>query len=81
MKKIFIILSLFLMAHATYAKNIKVEAMSDFSTANPSETWRVKIVEEFIDDSGFVVEENSIIEGKITDVKSPKRLIKRLRKK
>ena len=38
-----------------FAKNIKVEALSDFSTVNPPSVWEVKVLEGFIADNGLVV--------------------------
>ena len=75
MKKILLTLTAFLLAVTpTMAKNIKVEALSDFSTANPPAVWQLKVVETTTDANGYVVECGSIIEGKITEVTSPKRL-------
>lgn len=76
MKKLFIILilTLFLLASPAFAKNVKVEAMSDFTTECPSETWCVKIVEGFTAKNGYTVYAGSIIEGRIEDVKEPERL-------
>lgn len=75
MKKIFLlILSFAISVSSAYAKNLRVEAMSDLSTANPPETWQVKIVDGFIADNGFVVYSGSILEGKIENVSEPKRL-------
>lgn len=74
MKKKLLILLMFVVMQPVMAKNIKVEAMSDFSTVNPPATWRVKIVDSFTTDSGFMVHSGSIIEGKIEKVTSPKRL-------
>lgn len=76
MKKIFLILLfviLFLPLEAT-AKNIKLEAMNDFSTANPPKYWKVKVIEDAELKNGFVVHKDSIIEGKIDGVTDPKRL-------
>lgn len=75
MKKLF--MSLFITAcfiQPVMAKNVKVEAMSDFSTANPPQTWKLKVVEPFMSKTDFLVQNGSIIEGKITDVTEPKRL-------
>lgn len=74
MKKILLILFSLLLIQPVMAKNIKVEALSDFSTTNPSETWQIKIVEGFVTKEGRIIQENSIIEGKIIDVTSPKRM-------
>ena len=74
MKRLFILVFLFLLASPVFAKNVKVEAMSDFTTANPVECWCVKIVEGFTTKNGYTVYSGSIIEGRIEDVKDPKRL-------
>ena len=76
MKKILLIFSFILLIsiQPVMAKNVKVEAMSDFSTANPPSTWNIKIVEGFTTKSGYEVVEGSIITGKIIDVTEPKRL-------
>lgn len=74
MKNFFLILLAFMIMQPVIAKNVKVEALSDFSTENPPSVWRVKVIEGFIADSGFIVRPNSIIEGRIEDVVSPKRL-------
>ena len=57
-----------------FAKNVKVEALEDFSTANPPKTWQVKIVEGYTTKNGFTVYANSIIEGRIENITDPKRL-------
>ena len=74
MKRIlWIILALFIV-NPVIAENIKVQALSDFSTANPSKLWRIKVVENFLADNGTKINSGTIIEGKIIDVISPKRL-------
>ena len=72
MKKILLILSAFLIINPVLAKNVKVEALSSFSTANPPKTWKLKVIEEFTADNGIYVPANTIITGKITDVVSAK---------
>ena len=74
MKKTLLILSLILITSPVMAKNVKVEALSNFSTANPPQTWDLKILDTFATKSGFVVSEGSVITGKITNVTEPKRL-------
>ena len=74
MKKFLVILLMLVVAQPVLAKNVKVEAMSDFSTANPPTTWSVKVVESFTVNSGYTVPEGAIIKGKIENVTSPKRL-------
>lgn len=73
MKKIILIL-LMLIASPVFAKNVKVEAISDFSTENPPEVWSVKIVEGFTTKGGYPVYAGSVIKGRIENVKDPKRL-------
>lgn len=75
MKKIFLlILSFVISISSAYAKNLRVEALSYLSTENPPKTWKVKIVDGFIADNGFVVYAGSILEGRIESVSEPKRL-------
>ena len=57
-----------------FAKNVKVTALSDFSTINPPKSWSVEVAESFTTKSGYEVPAGSIISGKITDVTNPKRL-------
>ena len=74
MKKIlFTLAMLVFILQPAMAKNIKVEALGDFSTTNPPKTWQLKIVEP-VDADGYLLEKDSIIEGNIEDVVSPKRL-------
>ena len=74
MKRFLLIFSIFLIINPVFAKNIKVEALSDFSTINPPKMWKLKVLEGFVADNGIRVDANTIIEGQITDVVSPKRL-------
>lgn len=74
MKKILFLLIATVLTQPVIAKNIKVEALSDFSTGNPPKIWRVKILETFVANDGFIVKEGSVIEGRIDDVKNAKRL-------
>ena len=75
MKKIVLTVAVLLLGISpAMAKNIKVEAMSDFSTETPSKTWQLKIVEDTVLEDGTALCSGSIIEGDIINVKSPKRL-------
>ena len=76
MKKTLLFLGIIILAstQAVMAKNVKVEALSDFTTANPPSVWSLKIVEGFTTQSGYEITEGSIITGKIIDVTEPKRL-------
>lgn len=74
MKKILLVLSALLIMSPVMAKNVKVQAMADFSTANPPKVWKVKILESFVADNGMTIRQNTIVEGDIVNVKSPQRL-------
>lgn len=75
MKKFLLLLcTMTCLMQPVFAKNVKVEAMSDFSTANPPAVWRLKVVEPFLGKNNFLVQNGCIIEGKITDVTEPQRL-------
>jgi hypothetical protein len=75
MRKLVLTLLLFiLISTPTFAKNIKVEALSDFSTATPPKTWKLKIVDGFVEGDGYVVCADSILEGNIESITQPKRL-------
>lgn len=74
MKRIFVSLFVLLIMQPVMAKNVKVEALSDFSTANPPSVWSVKFIEDFVTKDGYLVAKNSVVEGKIINVKAPKRL-------
>lgn len=74
MKRVILILSALMIINPVLAKNVKVEVLDDFSTANPPKTWKVKVMDGFIADNGINVAANTIIEGKIIEVQSPKRL-------
>lgn len=75
MKKISLLLGILMLTMTpSMAKNVKVQAMSDFTTANPPETWTVKVLEDFVTAGDYPVTAGSTIEGKIVDVTDPKRL-------
>ena len=74
MKNLLLILSLLLIINPVMAKNVKVEALSSFSTANPPKNWKLKVVEGFIADNGIIIHDGTVFEGKIINVTSPKRL-------
>lgn len=75
MKKfLLILLVLFCSINISFAKNVKVRPMTDFTTENPPKVWSLVVAEEFTTKDGFVVKEGSVIEGKITKLKQPKRM-------
>ena len=53
MRKILLIILFSMLMQPVMAKNVKVESMSDFSTANPPKTWEVKVVEGFVTKNGY----------------------------
>ena len=69
MKKVFVFILLALSCNSVWAKTLNVEALSDFSTANPSEYLEVKILDTYVTKNDFVIHAGSIVNGKITDVK------------
>lgn len=75
MKKFLLIgMMLTLSLNPAMAKNVKVQAMSDFSTANPPETWKLRIVEDMNTKDGYQVVSGSVLEGRIENVTPPARL-------
>ena len=74
MKKILFIFAVMFIMSPVMAKNVKVEALDKFSTANPPKTWRVKVLETFVADNGITINAGTIVEGDIVNVKSPQRL-------
>ena len=74
MKRFLLVFVLSLIINPVMAKNIKVEALSSFSTANPSSTWKIKIKDNFIMEDGTRVRANTIVEGKVVEVSGPKSL-------
>lgn len=65
MKNLFLVIaSSVIMCTPALAVNVEVEALSDFSTNNPPQTYSVKIVEPINTKNGNI-ESGSIIEGKI----------------
>ena len=56
------------------AEVLKVEALSSFSTAKPVEFISLKAMNSVTLDENVTIPEGVIVKGRITDVKSPKRL-------
>lgn len=63
-----------MLVQPVFAKTVPVQALEDFSTANPPRTMRVKILDGVVIDDNLLFENGYIVEGKIVDVKDPKRL-------
>ncbi len=71
LKKI-IILSIFLTLGAFASDKVKVEALSDFSTVNPTKNFNVRLVEDS-QIQGLFMLENDILNCKVEKVTDPKR--------
>ena len=75
MKKIFLSLLLCSCLSApALAKSVPVQALDDFTTENPPRTMSVRILEDITIDENVSFKNGDVIEGKIVDVKDPKRL-------
>ncbi len=74
MKRLLILLSFMLLSSPVMAKTIQVQAMSDFSSENPPENYSVKVLEDVYIEDQIVLQNGFILNGKIVDVKDPKRL-------
>ena len=75
MKKFLLLLAAILIfIPAVNAKNVKVRATEDFSTANPPKIWSIELVDGFESKDGMPFYAGSVITGKVTNVTSPKRL-------
>lgn len=64
----------FLLTSSVQAQTIKVEAMEEFSTANPASSFSVKITAPEVLPDGTTLEQGSIISGHVTNVQHAKRL-------
>ena len=73
-KLIYMLFSLLLLAPIAEARLVKVIACSDFSTANPPKTWQLAFAEDLVTKKGQIVKAGSRVEGRITNVKPPKRM-------
>lgn len=69
-----LVLILCLLAQPVMAKTIHVQALENFSTANPPKVYSVKVLDELVLDENTTLKENDILKGKIVDIKNPKRL-------
>ena len=76
MKKVLLILSILILVsiQPVIAKNIKVQALDNFSTTNPSRTWSVRLVDNVTTKDGTILYAGSEIYGNIVGVTDPKRL-------
>ncbi len=75
MKKILLILTclFFFIGNAANAKSVRVIALEDFSTLNPSETYKVQLLEKEELKDGTIFEAGTIINGQVIKIKNAKR--------
>lgn len=74
MKKLLISISLlFFISLSAQAKTIKVISLDAFSTLNPSDTYKVQVVEKEEFKDGTIYEAGTIISGKVIKVEHAKR--------
>lgn len=69
-----LVLILCLLAQPVMAKTIHVQALEDFSTDNPPNTYSVKVLDELVLDEKTIFKAEDVLQGKIVDVEDPKRL-------
>lgn len=75
MKNFLMLLGIFaFLAQPVWAKTIMVQAMEDFSTAQPKEFYSVKLVHDFELSDSITLKEGDILKGRVIDVVSPRRL-------
>ena len=76
MKKLIITLLIFglITTNYAFAKNVKVESLTDFSTANPTESMSIRFMNNLTVKDIIEIPANSIAQCTIIKVKKPKRL-------
>lgn len=74
MKKLLILGSMLIIGTSAFAKTIKVEAITPFSTINPPEQIELKAIDEIQLTQDIKIEEGDILTGCLTEIKDPKRL-------
>lgn len=72
----FIVLIMTGMLSGAYAKTIEVVSLSEFSTARPPQSITVQLLDSVDLDENITLYEGAIVQGKLIDVVSPKRLKK-----
>lgn len=75
MKKLLLIFTsiIFFISSSAQAKAIRVMSMDKFSTANPSSTYKVQVIEKEEFKDGTVYEAGTIISGEVIKVKNAQR--------
>ena len=69
-----VLLLTILVCSPAYAQTIEVKALEDISTANPSKTTSVQLLEPVEIKKDKFVGEGAVLNGNLIDVVSPKRL-------
>lgn len=72
-KNVLIATALLFATPAFAAQSLKVSALNDFKTTNPTKTMQVEALEHVEFKNGIIFENGTIINGQIIDVKQPKR--------
>ena len=72
-KNILVAFILLIATPAFSAQSIKVTALNEFTTTNPTKTMQVIALEHVEFKNGIIFENGTIIKGQILDVKQPKR--------
>lgn len=75
MKKLLLIFAsiIFFISSSAQAKSIRVISLEKFSTANPSPTYKVQVIEKEIFKDGTILEPGAIISGEVVKVKNAQR--------
>lgn len=77
MKKMFLTIAIFvLFINSANAQVFKGKALDEISTKDPSNTIRVQAVRDLNLGNGTIIEKNSVITGKMTEVISPQKFHK-----
>jgi hypothetical protein len=74
MKNLFLLFTLIFFSQGVFATVVPVEALEDFTTAEPVSYYSVKVLEDFELSTNLKIKEGAVLYGKIIDVQSPKRL-------
>lgn len=72
-KNILVALAILIATPAFSAQAVKVTALNNFSTINPTKTMQVVAIEHVEFKNGIIFENGTVITGQILDVKQPKR--------
>ena len=74
MRKFLLLLFTILLCSPAMAETVIVEALNDISTLNPPSVVKLKILSNIVLDDNLTLMKGDIAEGKVINVKDPKRL-------